>query len=232
MDRKMMRTDPKRGGATTVGTGFALAAAAAGVVLAGAAGATSFLLSRRRSGSEGISDAPDHVLRDPPEPNLVGRTVTVNRHASELYQEWRDFTRFPNFMENVRKIETLDGGRSRWTIEAPLGSTVEVVTQITEDVPGKTIAWVSEPDSEIETEGRVEFLDAAPGRGTMVRLTMRYSPPGGMIGKGLAKLFQREPGIQARRDLRRFKQLMETGEVATNASPSGRSSESPTEAHI
>jgi uncharacterized membrane protein len=28
-------------------------------------------------------------------------------------------------------------------------------------------------------------------------------------------MFQREPAIQARRDLRRFKQLMETGEIAT-----------------
>jgi uncharacterized membrane protein len=61
---------------------------------------------------------------------------------------------------------------------------------------------------------------------------MRYSPPGGMVGKGLAKLFQREPKIQSRHDLRRFKSLMETGEVATNASPSGRSSESQTEPRI
>jgi uncharacterized membrane protein len=66
----------------------------------------------------------------------------------------------------------------------------------------------------------------------MVRLVMRYSPPGGTAGKGLAKLLQREPRIQARRDLRRFKQLMETGEVATNASPSGRATESPTEPRI
>ena len=232
MDRRISRADPVRGGALIVGTGVALAAAAAGVVLAGAAGATSFLLSRRRSGNDGISDAPDHVLRHPPEPDLVGRTVTINRPAAELYREWRDFTRFPRFMDNVREIDKLDETRSRWSIEAPIGSTVEVVTRITEDVPGKTIAWVSEPASEVETEGRVEFLEAAPGRGTMVRLTMRYSPPGGMIGKGLAKLFQREPGIQARRDLRRFKQLMETGEVATNASPSGRTSETPTEARI
>ena len=44
-----------------------------------------------------------------------------------------------------------------------------------------------------------------------------YDPPGGVIGELVAKLFQREPRIQTRRDLRRFKQLMETGEIATNA---------------
>jgi uncharacterized membrane protein len=106
------------------------------------------------------------------------------------------------------------------------------VTRITEEKAGKAIAWESEPESQIKTEGRAEFLDAGPGRGTMVRLVMRYDPPGGIVGKGLAKLLQREPHIQARRDLRRFKSLMETGEVATNASPSGRTSESPTEPRV
>jgi uncharacterized membrane protein len=135
-------------------------------------------------------------------------------------------------MENVEKVEKLDDKRSRWTIKAPVGSSVELVTKITDERPGELIAWKSEPESQITTDGRVEFLDAGPGRGTMVRLVMHYDPPAGIVGKGLAKLFQREPKIQSRRDLRRFKSLMETGEIATNASPSGRSSESPTEPRI
>lgn len=210
-----------------------------GAGLAAAAGTAAFLLSRR-TGSGGapveeISDAPEHVWRRGTshyDPDVLGNTVTIGRPAQELYDEWRDFTRFPSFMENVESVEKLDTKRSRWTIRAPLGSAVELVTRITSDQPGKSIAWESEPDSDIETEGRVEFIEAPPGRGTYVRLTQRYSPPGGRIGKGLAKLFQREPKIQARRDLKRFKSLMETGEIATNASPSGRASESPTEPRI
>ena len=108
----------------------------------------------------------------------------------------------------------------------------EVITRIVEDVPGETIAWVSEPDSQIETDGRVEFADAPPGRGTYVRLLIRYKPPAGTFGQMIAKVMQREPQVQARRDLRRFKQLMETGEIPVNASPSGRKSESPTEARV
>jgi uncharacterized membrane protein len=210
-----------------------------GAGLAAAAGTAAFLL-RRRTGSGGapveeISDAPDHVWREGTshyDANVLGNTVTIGRPAQELYEEWRDFTRFPRFMENVESVERIDAQRSRWTIKAPAGSTVELVTRISEDVPGKAIAWMSEPDSEIETEGRVEFIEAAPRRGTYVRLVMHYDPPGGIVGKGIAKLFQREPKIQARRDLKRFKSLMETGEIATNASPSGRSSESPTEPRI
>jgi uncharacterized membrane protein len=210
-----------------------------GAGLAAAAGTAAFLLAPR-TGSAGapieeISDAPDHVWRRGTrhyDPDLVGKTVAIGKPREELYDIWRDFTRFPSFMENVERVEKLDSKRSRWTIKAPGGSSVELVTQITEDKPGQTIAWESEPESQITTAGRVEFADAGPGRGTMVRLVMRYDPPGGIVGKGLAKLFQREPHIQARRDLKRFKSLMETGEIATNASPSGRKGESPTQPRI
>ena len=210
-----------------------------GAGLAAAAGTAAFLLARRTGSSgapiEEISDAPDHVWRRGTsryDAELFGKTVTVGRPREQLFEEWRDFTRFPRFMENVESVEKVDDERSRWTIKAPGGTSVELVTKITDEKPGRSIAWESEPESEIATKGRVEFLDAGPGRGTMVRLVMRYDPPAGIVGKGFAKLFQREPHIQARRDLRRFKQLMETGEVATNASPSGRSSESPTEPRI
>lgn len=210
-----------------------------GVGLAAAAGTAAFLLAKRTGSGgapvENFSDAPDHVWRrgtDRYDADIVGNTVLVGKPAQELYEQWRDFSKFADFMENVDKIELLGGKRSRWTIKAPGGTSVELVTIVTDDRPGQLIAWRSEPDSEIMTDGRVEFLPAAPGRGTMVRLTMHYDPPGGIFGKGLAKLMQREPNIQARRDLKRFKSLMETGEVATNASPSGRKSETPTEARI
>ncbi len=222
-------------GRTLLGLGLAAAGAGAAIFFARKVG------EAQADDGVTISDAPDHVLRNKDLARagnvdagraLVGRTVTIGKSKQELYERWRDFTRFPDFMDNVREIVTLDGDRSRWLIEAPLGATVTVITRIIEDVPGKTIAWVSEPDSQIATEGRVEFADAPPGRGTYVRLVMRYTPPAGGLGRAVAKLFQREPNIQARRDLSRFKSLMETGEVATNASPSGRKSESPTEARI
>ncbi len=200
-----------------------------GAGLAVAAGAATFLLARRtadmRTDGEGISDAPGHVWLRRTERGkdaLVGKTVTINRPRQQLYDRWRDFTRFPDFMENVREVEKLDEKRSRWAIEAPAGTSVELVTRITQDRPGELIAWESEPDSKIQTQGQVEFTDGPPGRGTVVRLTMRYDPPGGFPGRIVAKLLQREPSIQARRDLRRFKQLMEAGEVTSNAGPSGR----------
>ncbi|MFL6755673.1 MAG: SRPBCC family protein [Sphingomicrobium sp.] len=210
-----------------------------GAGVAVAVGAAGFLLARRspdvHDDGDNVSDAPDHTWRRKTgryEEGLVGRTVSINRPKQEIYQQWRDFTRFPTFMENVDRVEDLGEGRSRWKVKAPLGSTVELVTRIVEDEPGTTIAWESDLDSEIQTSGRVEFFEQAPGRGTGVRLTLKYDPPAGLPGRAIAKILQREPNVQARRDLRRFKQLMETGEIATNASPSGRRSESPSEATI
>ena len=210
-----------------------------GAGLAVAVGAAGFLLARRSADvhddGNNISDAPDHTWRRKTgryEEGLVGRTVSINKPREEIYRAWRDFTRFPQFMENVDSVEDLGDGRSRWIIKAPLGSTVELVTRITEDIPGDMIAWKSEPESQVQTEGRVELFEVAPNRGTAVRLTMKYDPPAGLPGRAVAKILQREPNVQARRDLRRFKMLIETGEVSVNASPSARKSETPTQPTI
>lgn len=211
-----------------LGTGAVIAAAGA-----------AFLFNRKSKNETMtdamVSDAPPWTYKDKPEGEkgeLIGRSLTINRSRQEIYQRWRDFARFPEFMDNVRSIEMLGDKKSRWTIEAPAGKTVELITEITHDVPGERIAWRSTPESPIETAGEVMFKDSAPGRGTVVTLVMTYDPPGGAMGKLAAKMFQREPAIQARRDLRRFKQLLETGEVTVNASPSARKFESPTEARI
>jgi uncharacterized membrane protein len=208
-----------------------------GAVIAVAGAAFLFTRSNRSSDASDafISDAPPWTHRDKPKGEkgtLIGRAVTINRPRQEVYAAWRDFTRFPEFMDNVRSVQMIDARTARWTIEAPAGNTVELITEITHDLPGERIAWKSVEGSEITTAGEVLFFDAPPGRGTVVQLVMTYDPPGGAVGKMVAKLFQREPRIQARRDLRRFKQLLETGEVTVNASPSARKSETPTEARI
>lgn len=180
-----------------------------------------------------ISDAPPSTFRGKAGRGApFSRTVTINRPRQDLYAFWREFTNLPQFMDNVRSVEKLDAQRSRWVIEAPAGTSVEFVSRIVEDEPGRVIAWESEEDAEVRNAGRIEFLDAAPGRGTMVRATISYDPPAGALGRAVAKVLQREPEVQARRDLRRFKQLIETGEVTSSASPSARKSEDPTRQYL
>jgi uncharacterized membrane protein len=104
-------------------------------------------------------------------------------------------------------------------VSAPAGRTVEWDSVLTEDEPGRVIAWQSAPGADIKHTGRIEFHDAPPGRGTQVTAVIEYEPPAGELGKLFAKAFQKEPKVQARHDLRRFKQLMETGEVSTSKAP-------------
>jgi len=159
----------------------------------------------------------------------IGRTVTIDRPRQEIYDFWRDFSNLGLVMENVERVDVIDRRRSHWVVKAPAGRTVEWDAIVTDDEPGRLIAWQSAEGADIRSAGRIEFADAAPGRGTMVRATITYDPPGGVIGEWIAKLFQREPNLQVRRDLRRLKQYLETGEVTSSAGPSGRKSESPTE---
>lgn len=171
-------------------------------------------------------DAPSFTSKDSSErgeaaPNgessVSGVAVTINRPARELYAYWRDFGNLATFMLNVEAIEVRDRDRSHWTVSGPSGN-YEWDAIVTEDVEGERIGWRAE-NSDVPNSGWVSFHEAAPGRGTVVTAMIAYSPPAGILGKLVAKVTQREPAIQARRDLRRFKQLMETGEIATTTPP-------------
>lgn len=140
--------------------------------------------------------------------------MTIDRPRHELYAFWRDFKNLAPFMENVESVTPGDDRRSHWVIKSP-GGTVERDSILTGDVPGEVLAWESVEGAEIKNAGPIEFRDNTAGRGAEVTAIIAYEPPGGDLGKLIAKLVQKEPKIQARRELRRFKQLMETGEIAT-----------------
>ncbi|EAR52085.1 hypothetical protein OG2516_18510 [Oceanicola granulosus HTCC2516] len=146
---------------------------------------------------------------------VTGRSVTINKPRQEIYDFWRDFSNLARFMENVESVHEA-GDVTVWTIAAPAGRSVEVRTRIVQDRPGEEIAWRATDDSEIDTEGKVMFRDAPGDRGTVVEAVIAYKPPMGELGRLAAKLFQAEPAVQARRDLKRLKMLLETGEIATN----------------
>jgi len=165
--------------------------------------------TRRDEASENLIEGTDG--------NVVGRAITINRPRQELYDFWRDFSNLAQIMENIRGIEILDDKRSRWSVEGPGGKSVQWVSTVVRDVPGELIAWASDDDADVRNSGSIEFKDAPGGRGTVVTATIHYEQPAGIFGKIVAKIFQRDPAIQSRRDLRRFKQLMETGEISTSA---------------
>ncbi|CAM3191162.1 Coenzyme Q-binding protein COQ10 START domain-containing protein [Sphingomonas antarctica] len=161
-------------------------------------------------------DAPNVTSKDlQGERQLASRSATINRPAQELYAFWRNFSNLAQIMDNIVSIEMLDETRSHWVVKGPAGQTYEWDALVTNDVPGREITWTSDSQADVANSGRILFEEVA-GRGTVVTATIAYEPPMGALGKVVVKVLQREPHVQARRDLRRFKQLMETGEIATN----------------
>ncbi len=148
--------------------------------------------------------------------------ITINASPQDVYTRWRDFERLPEFMYHLESVRTTGGGRSHWVAKGPAGTTVEWDAEVIEDVPGERIAWRSVEGASVENSGSVEFRPAPAGQGTEVRVEVDYSPPGGAIGTVIAKLFGEEPNQQIGDDLRRFKQFVESGEVArSDGSPLG-----------
>lgn len=153
----------------------------------------------------------------------VEKSVTVNRAPEELYRFWRNFENLPRFMGHLQSVRVLDDRRSHWVAKAPAGTSVEWDAEIVDERPNEMIAWRSTGNSDVENAGTVQFRFAPGGRGTEVRVHLEYNPPAGLLGVGIAKLFGEEPAQQVEGDLRRFKHLMEAGEIpTTEGQPSGR----------
>ncbi|HEX9961582.1 MAG TPA: SRPBCC family protein [Pyrinomonadaceae bacterium] len=152
----------------------------------------------------------------------VTKSITINKSPAELYQFWHNFENLPQFMTHLESVNVTDEKRSHWVAKAPLGTTVEWDAEITSDIENERIGWVSVEGSQIPNSGVVEFRPTS-NRGTELRVVLTYEPPAGEIGALFAKLFGEEPNQQVREDLRRFKQLMESGTIMTvDGQTSGR----------
>lgn len=143
----------------------------------------------------------------------VVKAITIARTPSELYRYWRQLENLPRFMQHLEAIEPRGETRSLWKVKGPAGRTVEWEAEIVEDRPGQCIAWRSLPGADVANAGRVEFVAAPGAQGTEVRVHLSYEPPAGVVGRGIAALFGKDPALQVASDLRRLKQVIETGEV-------------------
>ncbi|MER3424099.1 MAG: cyclase [Nitrospiraceae bacterium] len=153
----------------------------------------------------------------------VVKTLTINRPQEEIYRFWRNLENLPCFMRHLEPVNVLDEKRSHWTAKAPGGMTVEWDAEIINEEAYHLIAWRSPEGTDIEHWGIVRFTPAPGGRGTEVKVELEYEPVGGAFGTAVAELFGEAPAQQVEEDLRRFKQIMEAGEIPTTVGqPAGR----------
>jgi uncharacterized membrane protein len=147
--------------------------------------------------------------------NRIHESFTIMQSPDELYRFWRNLSNLPRFMRNVRSVEERDGNRSHWVVGGPGDRTYEWDAEIVRDEPGQVISWRTVEDADVQHSGVVTFRPATGDRGTVVEVDIAYDPPGGAAGAALARLFGTRPKEDVREDLRRFKQLVETGEIPT-----------------
>lgn len=143
----------------------------------------------------------------------VEEAVTINKPVSEVYRFWRNLENLPQFMEHLESVAVREEGISHWVAKGPARMQVEWDARIINEVENKVIGWQSVGGSMIATAGSVNFEETP--RGTAVRVHFQYTPPAGRIGAAVARLFGEEPNQTVREDLRRLKQILETGEVPT-----------------
>jgi uncharacterized membrane protein len=149
-----------------------------------------------------------HYARD----GRILKGVIIDRSPEELYQQWRNFENLPRFMRHLVSVKEIGENRSHWVANGPAGTTVEWDAEIAADRVNELISWRSLDGSAVDHSGSVRFAPASGNRGTVVQVEMEYNPPGGVIGRAVAELTQRDPGQLSEESLRNFKQIMETGE--------------------
>lgn len=157
---------------------------------------------------------PDSVPVREPEKYANGikveKSIIVNRPVAEVYWFWHNFENLPLFMRHVKKVQILSPGKTHWTIHAPAKTTVEWDAEIIDEQENKFISWRSLGGSEVANTGTVHFTSTNDGKGTEVHLSLRYEPPGGVLGKYVAIFFGEDPEDAIATDLQQFKTIMES----------------------
>jgi uncharacterized membrane protein len=152
--------------------------------------------------------------RDGAQRQFARASVLLNCEPSRAYQFWRRLENLPQFMHHLHSVNVLDNRRSRWTAYGPANSLIEWTAEIVAERDNEIIAWRSIEGSEVQVDGSVEFRTAG-NRGTIVDATIQYRPLAGVLGSRVARSFGKDPAFLMEQDLRRFKALIEAGEIPT-----------------
>lgn len=180
-------------------------------------------LALLKRGATGYCEVNNAISRDSAHTSAsaleVRATHTINKPREEVYAFWRKLENLPSFMKHLESVVEEDETHSVWTAQIPGGiGTVTWKAEINEEDPNSLLSWSSLPGSTIDNAGEVRFVDAPEGRGTEIHARISYRLPAGDAGSVAGKLFNPVVERLIRADLRRFKSLLETGEIPTRRS--------------
>ena len=185
--------------------GAAIAGAAAALALTGG-----YLLYRAKAGDGDFFEALGLKTNGEGQGVTIKRSVIVNRPPEEVFRYWRNFENFPNFMKHVDSVQKTGKMVSHWVAKAPGGKKVEWDSEITEIKDNELIRWRSLSGSDVQNRGQVTFKETPEG-GTELEVEFTYHTEGA-TGSTVSRIFNFLPVYYIRRDLQRFKRIMEKDE--------------------
>lgn len=147
------------------------------------------------------------------EPVRFTTSILIDRPPEAVFRFWRRLENHPRFMGHIESVQTYGTNRSHWVARAG-GKRMEWEAETTAEIEDRFLSWSSLPGADLQHSGSVWFEHAPGERGTLVRVDFSYQPPGGLIGRGISKLFGFSPERQMHGDLERLKRLLE-GETVT-----------------
>lgn len=192
-------------------SGAVLAAAGGALIVRGATG---FCPGYAAVGVDRSSSDDTRVALAGSRGTRVEVAVTIMKPHDELYRFWRQLENLPRFMPHLESVTDLGNNRSHWSARSIRGRTVEWDAEIINDEVNELIGWRTLDGADVVSAGSVRFKPAGDGE-TQVFVHLQYEPPAGKTGAAIAWLFGDSPSQSIRDDLRRFKALMESGEVPT-----------------
>jgi len=222
-NNKFQNLHPVERWASVIGGGLLAASGArkgksgAARMLAGAA-----LVGRGLSGrchvyrAFGVRTAPSNAAVPYELGVRANASVVVQQSREEMFQFWRKLENLPRVMRHLVSVKTSGGKYSHWVAKGPADREIEWDAEIINEIPNELIGWKSMPGSDVDCAGSVQFSDA-PGGGSEIRVELQYNPPAGLVGAYVARLLGREPEQEMQEDLRRFKRIMEGGDLSPAA---------------
>ncbi|MGW9194276.1 SRPBCC family protein [Micromonospora chersina] len=136
---------------------------------------------------------------------------TIDRRVADVYTFYRDFANLPRFLGDVMASEQIGPGTFRWAIRGPLGVRVHSTVRLVEERPNQLLRYETTARPGMRSDWTARFTAGSdPGR-TEVHEVLRT--PFGRVGRVALTLVGKPPGAEVAANLRRLKQLLETGEV-------------------
>lgn len=144
--------------------------------------------------------------------NEIEASIVIRRPIQKVFQFYCDFRNLPKFLGDVMDVKQTGPNKSRWTIYGPFGVHETWTIKVTHVQTNVAICYETVTEPWRRTYWEVHFSVGSSPNETAVRELLR--PPLGWIGRKILELLGKSPHEEVSANLRRLKQLLETGFVS------------------